>query len=147
MRSPITSNGVDVSMGDEERLFKFRWSPPTWRVYRNLPADVRKRVWKQVRPGWFHYSTLYFLVAVSLLLVGLHRDFFGSGWVDTTLVWLQRVNAFTLFALAIQHRRLGASRSLPHVLREFGYCAVCGYDMRASADRCPECGTRIDATG
>ena len=43
--------------------------------------------------------------------------------------------------LAVQERI--ARRILKRLMT--GLCPACGYDLRASPDRCPECGTRLHA--
>lgn len=72
---------------------------------------------------------------------GLDPDLEPFGYAETTLsnhitfpLWLPAI----LFAIApatwVIRRRLRRPRP--------GYC-VCGYDLRFSADRCPECGSPI----
>jgi hypothetical protein len=68
-------------------------------------------------PG-FDYAGFHYYKSNGLRLIGVPL------WLPSCL------SAFALF-LAIYSWRL---RPRP------GFCAACGYDLRASPDRCPECG-------
>jgi hypothetical protein len=49
-------------------------------------------------------------------------------------------------ALLLPFGRFGASRiACVRRRRDSGSCAVCGYDLRATPERCPECGTSVGA--
>jgi hypothetical protein len=57
-------------------------------------------------------------------------------------VYPQRVSLVSLlFLIPAAHYLMRARRAYGHERR--GRCRHCGYDLRASTDRCPECGTPI----
>ena len=60
---------------------------------------------------------------------------FAEGWQATVSDWVLALLAVLLPAWWIIRRRGRRVRE--------GYCRVCGYDLRASKERCPECGTEI----
>jgi hypothetical protein len=86
-------------------------------------------------------STLFAPLAVPVLLplVTLAIPFDPLNIPAVIIAWLGYAGGFGLTRFAQRHwpdrwaARLAA-----------GLCPVCGYDLRASRDRCPECGTAAE---
>ena len=65
-----------------------------------------------------------------------------TGWAVVVPLW-----ALLLPAAAVPLWHYGASpRRRRRPRQRLGLCVVCGYDLRATADRCPECGEAVAAT-
>jgi len=90
---------------------------------------------RQVGKDWDHPLR-------ELNVPGLMR--FGGGWGDRSMLWNLVVPHWLvataavipfLIWLPILHRALRARKR-----QRQGFCPKCGYDLRATPDRCPECG-------
>jgi hypothetical protein len=71
----------------------------------------------------------------------LHAWFFIPAWRVIAIPYWAPFAFFSMHPLA---RRLAASRRARR--RRRGLCVACGYDLRASRARCPECGAIAAAT-
>jgi hypothetical protein len=106
------------------------------------PSDVVDQV---AVAGWdaygFHYHA-YFTVHTDPYrnrlpgTFGNHTEF----WFDST--WLLFFSILLLLRAAVRRALRG---SLAHRRTLRGLCPACGYDLRATPDRCPECGAPAPA--
>jgi len=69
-----------------------------------------------------------------------HSVVIRSIWCPCWLLFLSAA-IWPLTSLTLLHRRRASRRHLARA----GCCAKCGYDLRASPDRCPECGALPEA--
>jgi hypothetical protein len=115
----------------------------------NTALDAETAAQRRTLANEIHgFRFLGFVIASEIEPVyhkGLLMHFSPLGWQTFHFViipyWMLAVlltplTALWLWRVAVRHRR-------PAYRRKHGLCLHCGYDLRASKDRCPECGTEI----
>lgn len=123
-RMVITDDGRLVLYVEHNNIKYFKYPDKIWgggwTHNESLPASkgLPHGEWDDVR--WYWYSNKWF------------RPGFGK-WLLIVRIWTIVVLTALLPLIWLwQSRRHGPAP---------GFCATCGYDLRATPERCPECGT------
>ena len=86
--------------------------------------------------GWFS------IAAVGAVVSIVARTFEADGSIVSTTIWL--IYEVCALAAAMVLATLEFRRWVWLKRIKAGLCPKCGYDLRASSNRCPECGQTID---
>jgi hypothetical protein len=123
---------------DGECAVLFQASATARRAYRGLVAETD--AWTQRLSDFVKGTSLYRETAAALGFgyVEMSVEAVDGGATTQRGVWLPMWSVWLPLAwvAAVRARRTLRLRRR----RRDGLCVACGYDLRGSADRCPECG-------
>lgn len=108
-----------------ERRWNHSTISPT--AYSFSPSAAGAARWDVELPGIAYVSDVYMGLRSSLVVI--HLNYPTALFAIAPIAWI----------VAFRRRRRKARRA------RGGLCAACGYDLRASPDRCPECGVAVES--
>jgi hypothetical protein len=113
-----------------------RWQVVTGKVYvrRMFSSSEAAWIWPNINL-WFFRSTK---MVVLRQFAWERSEVIAYAWLDLgALLALSSTGPTVSMLIAVAQRRKRRSASL-------GFCMNCGYDLRATPQRCPECGRDVE---